>query len=269
MKSRPHRNPRILAALLLAGLLVPVVAQAQPDPNGRLSFAAPLFSINEASGSATITVLRSNGDDDGNITVQASASSGSATAGVDFIAVNVTLSWPDGDDNPRTFEVPILNDTLAEPMEFVNLTLSNPTGGASLGTPNTAFLDIVDNDSGGGPGTCAASPTALCLKNGRFRVSATFATPAGASGTAQAVPLTGDTGYFWFFNSANVEMVVKVLDGCPVNNRFWVFAGGLTNVEVRMTVVDTLAGTSPKVYTNPLRTPFQPIQDTEAFATCP
>ena len=49
----------------------------------------------------------------------------------------------------------------------------------------------------------------------------------GTSGRGAAVPLTGDTGYFWFFNSANVELIVKVLDGRTVNGQFWVFYGAL------------------------------------------
>ena len=47
------------------------------------------------------------------------------------------------------------------------------------------------------------------------------------SGTGTAVPLTSDTGYFWFFGSSNVEAVIKVLNACSLNQRFWVFAGGL------------------------------------------
>jgi hypothetical protein len=82
------------------------------------------------------------------------------------------------------------------------------------------------------------------------------------------VQLTADTGYFWFFSDANVEMVVKVLNACPVNNKYWVFAGGLTNVRVTVSVTDTSNG-SVQTYVNPQSTPFQPIQDTAAFATCP
>jgi hypothetical protein len=80
--------------------------------------------------------------------------------------------------------------------------------------------------------------------------------------------LTGDTGYFWFFDSSNVEIVIKVLDGCTLNGHHWVFAGGLTNVKVTITVTDTANGIQ-KVYENPLNTTFLPIQDTAAFATCP
>jgi hypothetical protein len=82
------------------------------------------------------------------------------------------------------------------------------------------------------------------------------------------VPLTSDTGYFWFFNSDNVEVVIKVLNGCGLNQRFWVFAGGLTDVKTRILVTDTQTGAS-KAYLNPQGKAFQPIQDTSAFATCP
>jgi hypothetical protein len=115
---------------------------------------------------------------------------------------------------------------------------------------------------------CTPGATALCLAGSRFRVEAQWRLADGRTGAGQAVALTSDTGYFWFFDSANVEMVVKVLNGCGVNNRYWVFAGGLTNARVRLTVADALRGTS-KEWVNPQGTAFQPIQDTGAFATCP
>ena len=66
-----------------------------------------------------------------------------------------------------------------------------------------------------------------------------WTTAQGRAGDGVAVQLTPDTGYFWVFSQNNVEMVVKVLNGCGVTRNFWVFAGGLTNVEVEMTVRDT------------------------------
>jgi len=84
--------------------------------------------------------------------------------------------------------------------------------------------------------------------------------------SGQAKPLTADTGTFWFFSAANLEVVVKVLDGCGAGNHFWVFAGGLTNVHVVLTVTDTANG-AVRIYQNPQGTPFAPLQDTSAF-TC-
>ncbi len=117
--------------------------------------------------------------------------------------------------------------------------------------------------------SCTPSMNRLCLNGGRFAVEALWRTSQGDAGTATAVPLTADTGYFTFFNPANVELVVKVLDACsPPFERFWVFAAGLTNVEVKLTVIDTDTG-AVATYSNPQLTPFEPILDTDAFATCP
>ncbi len=118
-----------------------------------------------------------------------------------------------------------------------------------------------------GNGLCTPDANSLCLNNGRFRVTASYQSGAG-NGNGTAIPGTSDTGQFWFFTSQNVEMVVKVLNGCALNQRYWVFAGGLTNVQVTLTVTDMSDG-SIRTYTNPLNTAFQPIQDTGAFASCP
>jgi hypothetical protein len=115
---------------------------------------------------------------------------------------------------------------------------------------------------------CAPGPQTLCLQGGRFRVESEWQTRQGHSGRGQAVPLTADTGFFWFFSATNVEQVVKVLDACAFNQRLWVFAAGLTDVEVTTTVTDTATGEA-RVYENPLGRPFQPVQDTSAFVGCP
>lgn len=117
-------------------------------------------------------------------------------------------------------------------------------------------------------GPCATDATTLCLNGGRFRVTTEWATRDGRSGAGQAVALTEDSGYFTFFDAANVEALVKILNGCGLNSRYWTFAGGLTDVNVILTVTDTQTG-AVQIYTNPQGTPFQPIQDTNAFATCP
>jgi hypothetical protein len=117
------------------------------------------------------------------------------------------------------------------------------------------------------PSVCVPGGTTLCLgAGGRFQVEATFDT-GDQQGPAQGVKLTDETGYLWFFSASNVELVVKVLDACAYNQRFWVFAGGLTNVQVTLRITDTTTGTV-KTYINPQGAAFQPVQDTSAFATC-
>lgn len=111
-------------------------------------------------------------------------------------------------------------------------------------------------------------PAALYLGGGRFRVDATWRTAKGAVGTGKAVPLTDETGIFWFFDPSNVEVTVKVLNACGINHRYWFFASGLTDVQVQLRVMDTATGVS-KSYLNPLHTTFKAILDTGALATCP
>jgi hypothetical protein len=115
---------------------------------------------------------------------------------------------------------------------------------------------------------CLVSPTALCLNEGRFRVEVAWEAPNGHRGSGRAVELTSDSGYFWFFSPDNVELVVKLLDGCfdPFDS-FWFFAAGLTDVAVEITVTDTMTG-AVKRYHNPLGSAFEPVFDTAAFATC-
>ncbi len=141
------------------------------------------------------------------------------------------------------------------------------TCGATGASP-AAEPEIADERIAEAVGTCAAGPTSLCLAGNRFKVDVAWKTGTGQTGIGQAVPLTADTGYFWFFGASNVEMVIKVLNACTFNNKFWVYAGGLTDVETTITVTDTMTG-AVKTYQNPQGTAFRPIQDSSAFGTCP
>jgi hypothetical protein len=97
---------------------------------------------------------------------------------------------------------------------------------------------------------CVGDAESLCLQGGRFRVTSVWRDFQGNTGVGQASPLTADTGALWFFAPDNLELMVKVLDGRPLNNHFWVFLGALSSVEYTLTVTDTATGNS-KSYTNP------------------
>ena len=77
-----------------------------------------------------------------------------------------------------------------------------------------------------------------------------------------------DSGLFWFFDAANWEMLVKILDGCAVNDHYWVFAAATTNVETTLRVTDTETH-RVQSYFNPLGVSSSAITDATAFATCP
>lgn len=123
---------------------------------------------------------------------------------------------------------------------------------------NVSFTEV---EEGGEPSTV------LLLTEKRFAVEARWTDFAGQEGQGRAIELNADSGTFWFFDADNTEIVVKVLDACEVFDRFWFFAAGLTNVGVELVVTD-LASSRERRYVNPVGRSFEPVLDTDAFATC-
>ncbi len=111
----------------------------------QLQFNSATYSVNEGAGIATISVARTGGIT-GAVSVQYSTSDGSATAGQDYTATSGTLNWADGDSSVKTFTVAITDDPLNEANETVNVVLSKPGGGATLGNQSSAVVTIVDDD---------------------------------------------------------------------------------------------------------------------------
>ncbi len=92
------------------------------------------------------------------------------------------------------------------------------------------------------PHSCIPGNQNLCFHDNRFFVEVDYSTPLGDSGKAPAVPLTSDSGYFWFFHDSNVELLVKILDGREINGHFWFFWGAMTDVQYTITVIDMATG---------------------------
>jgi hypothetical protein len=132
----------------------------------------------------------------------------------------------------------------------------------------SAYSNEVAATTLGFTGACVPDARTFCLNGGRFRVHVDWETER-ATGKGSAVPLSSTgSGLFWFFAPENWELLVKVLDGCAANGRHWVFTAAATDVEYRLTVVDTRTGRT-KVYFNPQGTPAVALTDTDAFDTCP
>jgi hypothetical protein len=133
-----------------------------------------------------------------------------------------------------------------------------------------AACDLGALERPGLPGAaCAAGATTLCLQGGRFRVEVSWQDFAGHTGPGQVVPVdSASSGLFWFFSPDNWELMVKVLNGCAFNNRYWVFSAATTSVAYTLTVEDTRTG-ARREYRNRSGVPSPAITDTAAFATCP
>lgn len=120
----------------------------------------------------------------------------------------------------------------------------------------------------GRDGLCVADAESMCLRDGRFRVRVNFETAAGDTGSGQVVPQgSDDSGLFWFFNGNNWEMLVKVLNGCPINDRFWVLSAATTDVGFDLEVEDLLAE-SNKSFSNPVGQAASATIDIDALNTC-
>jgi hypothetical protein len=138
---------------------------------------------------------------------------------------------------------------------------------ANVAPAALSFSPAAAVPEGSASGACSADAHHLCLQQNRFRVGATYRSAQGHQGPATAEPLEADTGAFRFFGPDNLELVVKVLDACDAFDRFWVYAAGLTDLEVELTVEDTASG-AVRTYRNALGVPFVPVHDASAFTTC-
>jgi PKD repeat protein len=176
-------------------------------------------------------------------------------------------SWSFGDGGTSTLQNPTHTWSTAGSYT-VSLTATNASGS------NTATRTIAVRDVAGS--VCTPGTTVLCLDgtvegDRRFKVEVSWSTVQGGNRSGQATAVATDVigfdrgGIFWFFDAGNPEMLVKILDGCGVNSRFWVYAAATTNVGLDLRVTDTTSGLV-KSYVNRDLTPALPVQDIAAFA---
>jgi hypothetical protein len=111
---------------------------------GGFRFAMPAISVGEGAGHVTLTVKRVGGTE-GAVTVQFATADGTARAPVDYHATSGTLHFAAG-QVARPVTIPIANDALHEGAESFTVRLSDPGGGAALGSPTTARVTIRASD---------------------------------------------------------------------------------------------------------------------------
>ena len=114
---------------------------------------------------------------------------------------------------------------------------------------------------------CQPGASRLTLHGGRFEVCASYRTLAGTEGVGVPLPLTPESGGFWFFSPDNLEVVLKLLDGCGTNGNYWIYSAGLTNLEVTVGVIDTWSGQT-WVFDNDQATAFPPVGEITSLPVC-
>lgn len=200
--------------------------------------AADRFSVNEGDGQALVSVVLSAASGRP-VSVAWAATNGTATAGLDYVAVTGVLEFAPG-QTQRNIAVPILDDALDEWTETVEVRLFNPTN-AVLAAPAVAVLEIRDND----PPTVNFSAVAYSVSEGAGSVTlpvtlskpsertiyVDYATTAGTATPGQDFVAAGGTLIF-SPGQTNRTVVITLLDdalGEP-DETFEVRLNGLVNV---------------------------------------
>jgi hypothetical protein len=199
-----------LGTVTTATITIPSNDQPAPPPaNGQpgiLQLSSASYDVGEAGGNLIVTVTRIGGTN-GTVGATLTLTPGTALAGQDYVGASSVVSFGPGDAASRIVAIPIVNDTVAELAESFSVTLSAPTGGATLGAPIAAVASIRDNDPPAPPVltltphtkrldiSWSAVPTALNYK--------VFLNPDGISGFTQigADVLAPDT-------SASIDVAV-------------------------------------------------------------
>ena len=137
----------------------------------------------------------------------------------------------------------------------------------ALGGSGVGFLNAPVTASCG-----VSTATTLCLNNryavrAYWRTNPTPGTPTDGQAQVASCPNSG-SGLFWFFAPTNWEIMVKSINGCGLNNRWWFFSAATTNLFYRVEVTDVTSG-QQKIYFNYPGPPAPAVTDTDAFATCP
>ena len=212
-------NPTGGATLGLANATATIVDNDAP---GTFVFSAPTYSVSESNGSATITIIRTNGNL-GAVSVTAQTTGGTATPTLDYTPVSNVLTFAAG-QTVRTITIPILNDALIEGSETVGLLLSNPTGATSIGVPGSATLVIVDDE------------LAVGFASANFNVTESL------TNVVITVTRTGDTNRAFTVTANTSDGTATAGNDYLAVTTTLTFAPGETNKSFNVTVLDdTLA----------------------------
>ena len=174
---------------------VNVLLNVDVSAGGTLQFGAATDTAAEGGAGATITVTRSGGIN-GTFTVHYATGDGTAHAGTDYTATSGTLTFNPGDTS-KTFTVGVLNDGLSDGSQTVNLTLSGPTGGATLGTPTAAVLTITEFP------TSSVTPLPAATNSAAFTVS--WSGSGGSPIASYSVFVSDDGGPFSAFRTGTTQ----------------------------------------------------------------
>jgi ELWxxDGT repeat protein len=157
---------------------------------GALQFSGATATVFENGGTVALTVTRTGGSD-GPVSVSYAAGGGTAVAGVNYLPASGVLTFLDGETS-KTITINVLDDGQVTANRTLNLTLTAPTGGATLGTTSTAVLTIVNTDGNGG--VLQFNPSTVSVNENAGSVALTVTRTGGTQGAVSVrYAVTGGT----------------------------------------------------------------------------
>ena len=154
---------------------------------GTLKLSSTKYAALENGGSVKVQVARTAGIA-GAVSVNFSTGGGNAVAGTDYTTTTGSLSWADGEGGAKSITIPLTNNAVANAAKTFQVTLSNPTGGASIGSASVAEVTLLDDDS---PPVIITPPASVTLNQGaNLNLSVTVNSP---------VPVT----FQWEYNNGS------------------------------------------------------------------
>ena len=158
--------PRV-GTVTIAGLTLTITQPEVVPEVPTIQFAQAGYQFSEGAGRATLVITRT-GDKSGTVSVQyktvddpaavpCTTANGTAYARCDYATTVDTVTFAPGDES-KEINVPLVDDAHVEGNETVQVTLSQPTGVALLGTVSNATLTITDNDAAGAANPIFTAP---------------------------------------------------------------------------------------------------------------
>ena len=198
---------------------------------GVIALTAAGFSASPAPGTAVVTLTRTGGAD-GAVGVTFATSDGTAVGGTDYTPVSTTVGFADGQGS-ASVNVTLLSVPAGTAARTVNLTISSPTGGASLGTQTSGTLTIPAAGAAPRPGVIAFASGTLAGGPAPGVAIITVARTGGADGAVSVNLATSD------------GTAVGGTDYTPVNATVN-FADGQGSAQVGIILLSVAAGTAAR-----------------------
>jgi Calx-beta domain-containing protein/FG-GAP repeat protein/thrombospondin type 3 repeat protein len=206
-----------------ASSVVTIVEDDEIPPSGILQFSGSLYSAAETDSDVTLTVIRSNGSH-GSVSAILTTQDSSATAGSDYTELQAPVTFADGETS-QSVVIELADDSVYEGDEEFNVNLSNPTGGAALGSRSSATVSIIEDD---------ASPNV-----GSFRFSgATYSVTESAGEVLLNVQRIGGTEGDVTLTLSNSGQNATYGSDYKVNSNLLVFANGVSSMDYRVEIFD-------------------------------